>query len=211
MANTSSFCGGCSEHCSSTRRHLAVQGFSCDAQLGSNLLPTAFWRRGVAFAQPDIKPFSQHVDADFAWLDRGRCLFIRRHLPAGAVSDALPHGRNGLHLIRGCGSDHGVGVYRPSACTARPRTNRRCNQCLARLRCSSRLRALAQIVAVADPTKDKTILAIASLHVLGLRVIMTTGDKAGQDARGGSQAAHCRGAGGVMPEARKVLIDQLHA
>jgi Cu+-exporting ATPase len=68
---------------------------------------------------------------------------------------------------------------------------------------------LAGIVAVADPIKESTAQAIKELHAQGLRVIMATGDN--------ERTAHAVAAklgidevrAGVLPEAKKELIDQL--
>jgi P-type Cu+ transporter len=69
--------------------------------------------------------------------------------------------------------------------------------------------ALSGIVAVADPIKDSTAQAIKELHALGLRVIMATGD----NERTAKAVATTLGIdevrAGVLPEAKKDLIDQL--
>ncbi len=69
--------------------------------------------------------------------------------------------------------------------------------------------ALAGIVAVADPIKDSTAQAINELHTLGLRVIMATGDneRTAQAVAGKLGIDEVRA--GVLPEAKKDLIDQL--
>ena len=69
--------------------------------------------------------------------------------------------------------------------------------------------ALAGIVAVADPIKDSTALAIKELHALGLRIIMATGDnqRTAQAVAGKLGIDEVRA--GVLPEAKKDLIDQL--
>jgi len=69
--------------------------------------------------------------------------------------------------------------------------------------------ALAGIVAVADPIKDSTAQAIRELHALGLRVIMATGDneRTAQAVAGKLGIDEVRA--GVLPEAKKDLIDQL--
>jgi len=69
--------------------------------------------------------------------------------------------------------------------------------------------ALAGIVAVADPIKDSTSQAIRELHALGLRVIMATGDneRTAQAVAGRLGIDEVRA--GVLPEAKKDLIDQL--
>jgi len=69
--------------------------------------------------------------------------------------------------------------------------------------------ALAGIVAVADPIKDSTAQAIKELHAQGLRVIMATGDneRTAQAVAGKLGIDEVRA--GVLPEAKKNLIDQL--
>ena len=69
--------------------------------------------------------------------------------------------------------------------------------------------ALIGIVAVADPIKDTTAAALRSLHDLGLRVIMATGD----NARTAQVVADRLGIdevwAGVLPEDKKALVDRL--
>jgi Cu+-exporting ATPase len=69
--------------------------------------------------------------------------------------------------------------------------------------------AIVGIVAVADPIKDSTAQAIKELHALGLRVIMATGDneRTAQAVAGELGIDEVRA--GVLPEAKKVLIDEL--
>ncbi|SDD88561.1 heavy metal translocating P-type ATPase [Ruegeria marina] len=69
--------------------------------------------------------------------------------------------------------------------------------------------ALAGIVAVADPIKDSTAQAIQELHAQGLRVIMATGDneRTAQAVAGKLGIDEVRS--GILPEAKKDLIDQL--
>jgi len=69
--------------------------------------------------------------------------------------------------------------------------------------------ALAGIVAVADPIKDSTAQAIKELHAQGLRVIMATGDneRTAQAVAGKLGIDEVRA--GVLPEDKKVLIDEL--
>jgi len=69
--------------------------------------------------------------------------------------------------------------------------------------------ALAGIVAVADPIKNSTAQAIRELHAQGLRVIMATGDneRTAQAVAGKLGIDEVRA--GVLPEAKKDLIDQL--
>lgn len=71
--------------------------------------------------------------------------------------------------------------------------------------------ALAGIVAVADPIKDSTIPAIAALHALGLRVIMATGDNERTAKAVAAKLGINEVRAGVLPEDKKVLIDQLRA
>ncbi|WP_229726086.1 heavy metal translocating P-type ATPase [Frigidibacter albus] len=68
---------------------------------------------------------------------------------------------------------------------------------------------LAGIVAVADPIKESTAQAIRELHAQGLRVIMATGDneRTAQAVAGKLGIDEVRA--GVLPEAKKDLIDQL--
>ncbi|MDO8278394.1 MAG: heavy metal translocating P-type ATPase [Burkholderiaceae bacterium] len=68
---------------------------------------------------------------------------------------------------------------------------------------------LAGIVAVADPIKESTAQAIKELHAQGLRVIMATGDneRTAQAVAGKLGIDEVRA--GVLPEAKKDLIDQL--
>ena len=68
---------------------------------------------------------------------------------------------------------------------------------------------LAGIVAVGDPIKDSTAQAIRELHAQGLRVIMATGDneRTAQAVAGKLGIDEVRA--GVLPEAKKELIDQL--
>ena len=69
--------------------------------------------------------------------------------------------------------------------------------------------ALAGIVAVADPIKDGTAQAIRELHAQGLQVIMATGDneRTAQAVAGKLGIDEVRA--GILPEAKKDLIDQL--
>ncbi len=68
---------------------------------------------------------------------------------------------------------------------------------------------LAGIVAVADPIKKSTAQAIKELHAQGLRVIMATGDneRTAQAVAGKLGIDEVRA--GVLPEAKKDLIEQL--
>ncbi len=69
--------------------------------------------------------------------------------------------------------------------------------------------ALAGIVAVADPIKDSTLQAIKELHAQGLRVIMATGDNERTARAVASKLGIDEVRAGVLPEAKKDLIDQL--
>lgn len=71
--------------------------------------------------------------------------------------------------------------------------------------------ALAGIVAVADPIKDSTIPAIAVLHVLGLRVIMATGDNEQTAKAVAAKLGIDEVRAGVLPEHKKALIDELRS
>ncbi len=69
--------------------------------------------------------------------------------------------------------------------------------------------ALAGIVAVADPIKDSTAQAIRELHAQGLRVIMATGDNERTAQAVAASLGIDEVRAGVLPEAKKDLIDQL--
>lgn len=69
--------------------------------------------------------------------------------------------------------------------------------------------ALAGIVAVADPIKDSTAQAIRELHAQGLQVIMATGDNERTAQAVAAKLGIEEVRAGVMPEAKKDLIDQL--
>jgi Cu+-exporting ATPase len=71
--------------------------------------------------------------------------------------------------------------------------------------------ALAGIVAVPDPIKDSTIPAIAVLHVLGLRVIMATGDNEQTAKAVAAKLGIDEVRAGVLPEHKKALIDELRS
>ncbi|MES2970666.1 MAG: heavy metal translocating P-type ATPase, partial [Pseudomonadota bacterium] len=68
---------------------------------------------------------------------------------------------------------------------------------------------LVGIVAVADPIKDSTAQAIRELHAQGLRVIMATGDNERTAQAVANKLGIDEVRAGVMPEAKKDLIDQL--
>ncbi len=70
---------------------------------------------------------------------------------------------------------------------------------------------LAGIIAVADPIKDSTAQAIRELHTLGLRVIMATGDNERTAQAVASSLGIDEVRAGVLPEAKKDLIDQLRS
>ena len=69
--------------------------------------------------------------------------------------------------------------------------------------------ALVGIVAVADPIKGSTAQAIKELHALGLRVIMATGDNERTAKAVAAMLGIDEVRAGVLPEAKKDLIDQL--
>ncbi|MEO1911070.1 MAG: heavy metal translocating P-type ATPase [Paracoccus sp. (in: a-proteobacteria)] len=69
--------------------------------------------------------------------------------------------------------------------------------------------ALVGIVAVADPIKESTAQAIRELHAQGLRVIMATGDNERTARAVASKLGIDEVRAGVLPEAKKDLIDQL--
>jgi Cu+-exporting ATPase len=69
--------------------------------------------------------------------------------------------------------------------------------------------ALAGIVAVADPIKDSTAQAIQGLHAQGLRVIMATGDNERTARAVADKLGIDEVRAGILPEAKKDLIDQL--
>ncbi len=69
--------------------------------------------------------------------------------------------------------------------------------------------ALVGIVAVADPIKDSTAQAIRELHAQGLRVIMETGDNERTARAVAGKLGIDEVRAGVLPEAKKDLIDQL--
>jgi Cu+-exporting ATPase len=69
--------------------------------------------------------------------------------------------------------------------------------------------ALAGIVAVSDPIKDSTAQAIRELHAQGLRVIMATGDNERTARAVAGRLGIDEVRAGVLPEAKKDLIDQL--
>jgi Cu+-exporting ATPase len=70
---------------------------------------------------------------------------------------------------------------------------------------------LAGIVAVSDPIKESSARAIAELHAQGLRIIMATGDneRTAQAVAGKLGIDEVRA--GILPEAKKDLIDQLRS
>ena len=70
---------------------------------------------------------------------------------------------------------------------------------------------LAGLVAVADPIKASTAQAIRKLHALGLRVIIATGDNEPTARAVAAKLGIDEVRAGVLPEAKKDLIDQLRA
>lgn len=69
---------------------------------------------------------------------------------------------------------------------------------------------LAGIVAVADPIKASTPGAIAALHQAGLTIIMATGDNERTAKAVADQLGIDEVRAGVLPEDKKLLIDDLH-
>lgn len=69
--------------------------------------------------------------------------------------------------------------------------------------------SLAGIVAVADPIKDSTAQAIRELHARGLSVIMATGDNERTAEAVAGKLGIDEVRAGILPEAKKNLIDQL--
>ena len=70
---------------------------------------------------------------------------------------------------------------------------------------------LIGIVAVADPIKDTTAAALRSLHDLGLRVIMATGDNARTAQVVADRLGIDEVRAGVLPEDKKALVDRLRS
>ncbi len=70
---------------------------------------------------------------------------------------------------------------------------------------------LAGIVAVADPIKSTTADAIEALHHAGLKIIMATGDNERTARAVADQLGIDDVRAGVLPEDKKLLIDQLQA
>jgi len=69
---------------------------------------------------------------------------------------------------------------------------------------------LAGIVAVADPIKQSTAEAIAALHKMGLTIIMATGDNERTARAVASKLGIDEVRAGVLPEDKKLLVDDLH-
>ena len=69
--------------------------------------------------------------------------------------------------------------------------------------------ALAAILAVADPVKPTAAGAIRALHEAGLRIIMATGDNERTARAIAASLGIDEVRAGVLPEAKKALIDQL--
>ncbi|MDW6026051.1 heavy metal translocating P-type ATPase [Mesorhizobium sp. BAC0120] len=70
---------------------------------------------------------------------------------------------------------------------------------------------LAGIVAVADPIKATTAEAIRALHGRGLKIIMATGDNERTARAVAAKLGIDEIRAGVLPEGKKLLIDELHA
>ncbi|WP_298571515.1 heavy metal translocating P-type ATPase [uncultured Aliiroseovarius sp.] len=71
--------------------------------------------------------------------------------------------------------------------------------------------ALSGIVAVADPIKETTAGAIRDLHVLGLRVIMATGDNQRTAEAVAGKLGIDEVRAGVLPEDKKALVEELRS
>ena len=71
--------------------------------------------------------------------------------------------------------------------------------------------ALAGIVAVADPIKETTEAAIRELHVLGLTIIMATGDNRRTAEAVASRLGIDEVRAGVLPEDKQKLVEELRA
>lgn len=69
---------------------------------------------------------------------------------------------------------------------------------------------LAGYIAVADPIKASTAVAIKELHDQGIKIIMATGDNAVTARSVASQLNIDEVLAGVLPENKKSLIDRLH-
>jgi Cu+-exporting ATPase len=70
---------------------------------------------------------------------------------------------------------------------------------------------LAGMVAVADPIKATTEAAIRALHESGLRIIMATGDNERTAKAVAARLGIDEVRAEMMPESKKMLIDELHA
>ena len=70
---------------------------------------------------------------------------------------------------------------------------------------------VAGMIAVADPIKQTTADAIAELHASGLRIIMATGDSEATARFVGKELGIDEVHAGLLPEAKKELVDSLRA
>ena len=70
---------------------------------------------------------------------------------------------------------------------------------------------LAGIVAAADPVKASAAAAIASLHASGLRIIMATGDNELTARAVAGRLGIDEVRAGMLPEGKKVLVDEIRA
>jgi Cu+-exporting ATPase len=70
---------------------------------------------------------------------------------------------------------------------------------------------LAGFVAVADPIKATTVEAIRALHDSGLRIIMATGDNERTAKAVAAKLGIDEVRADMLPESKKMLIDELHA
>lgn len=70
---------------------------------------------------------------------------------------------------------------------------------------------VAGIIAVSDPIKSTSAEAIRALHASGLRIIMATGDNARTAKAVADQLGIDEVRADMLPEAKKALVDELHA
>ncbi|TKT74247.1 heavy metal translocating P-type ATPase [Aquamicrobium sp. LC103] len=70
---------------------------------------------------------------------------------------------------------------------------------------------LAGLVAVADPIKETTADAIRALHESGLRIVMATGDNERTARAVAAKLGIDEVRADMLPEAKKSLVDELHA
>lgn len=70
---------------------------------------------------------------------------------------------------------------------------------------------LQGLIAVADPIKETTLDAISALHEQGLKIIMATGDNEVTARAVADQLGIDEVRAGVLPEDKKLLVDDLHS